>query len=66
MPKGAPNSFVRENLNLHKGAIICFAIAILFYLFSWSKVATGLAVFGVLFEMVAWIIMFIDNSDTEK
>ena len=50
---------------MHIGAIICFALALLFYSFAWNGVATGLAVFGIFFEVAAWVIWFSTNDDTK-
>ena len=47
---------------MHIGAITCFALALFFYSFAWSGVATWLAIFGALFEMVAWVIWFSTND----
>lgn len=41
---------------MHVVAATCFFSAFLFYLFAWTNVAFGLAIFGVLFEITAWII----------
>jgi asparagine N-glycosylation enzyme membrane subunit Stt3 len=48
---------------MHAGALTCFAIAILFYIASWSPGALGLAVFGVFFEVVAWVQILDRGSD---
>ena len=48
---------------MHIKAIICFALALFFYLFSWSGVASGLAIIGVFFEMAAWVILFSANKE---
>lgn len=42
--------------------VLC-GLACVFYLFSWTTVATGLAVLGVLFELLMYISM---SSDNEK
>lgn len=41
---------------MHIGAAICFLLAFVCYAFAWSSVATGLAAFGVVFEIIAWAI----------
>ena len=48
---------------MHIAAIICFALALFFYSLAWSGVAAGLAIIGVFFEMVAWVILFSANDD---
>jgi len=50
---------------MHIGAIICFALALFFYSFAWGSVATGLAIFGVFFEVAAWVIWF-SSKDSAK
>ena len=41
---------------MHASAVICFLLALFFYSFAWSEVAFGLASFGIVFEIVAWVI----------
>ena len=41
---------------MHAGAAICFLLAFFFYSFAWSEVAAGLAFFGIVFEIIAWVI----------
>ncbi len=50
--------------DMHIAAIICFALALFFYLFAWSTVASGLAIFGLLFEIAAWVILFSTKDRT--
>jgi hypothetical protein len=42
--------------------VLC-GLACVFYLFSWTKVATGLALLGILFELLMYVSM---ASDREK
>ena len=49
---------------MHIGALVCFALALFFYSFAWSTVASGLAILGVLFELAAWIILFATHKKT--
>ena len=49
---------------MHKGALICFGLAALFYLLSSNTVATGLGVIGALFEIAAWVIWISSNDGT--
>jgi hypothetical protein len=41
---------------MHVSAVICFLLAFFFYSFAWSEVAFGLTFFGIVFEIVAWVI----------
>jgi asparagine N-glycosylation enzyme membrane subunit Stt3 len=50
---------------MHIGAIICFALALFFYSFAWGGVAAGLAIFGIFFEIAAWVIWFSTNDGTK-
>lgn len=43
---------------MHVAALFCFVLAMIFYLFASSAVGLGLGLFGVLFEIAAWIILF--------
>ena len=40
---------------MHFGAIVCFALAIGFYLIAWVPGAYGLGFFGVVLEIAAWM-----------
>jgi len=49
---------------MHKGAAACFLLAMFFYSFAWTAVASGLAIFGVIFEIAAWVIWLSANDGT--
>jgi len=40
---------------LHIGSFVCFAIAMAFYLLAWVPGLIGFSIFGVFFEVAAWI-----------
>jgi hypothetical protein len=50
-------------MKLSKTTWSLFGLAICFYAFSWTKTASALAVFGVLFEIGMYASMF---SDTKR
>lgn len=45
---------------LHIGAMLCFAIAVAFYIASWLPAGHGFAALGVGFEVLAWIIVLVN------
>lgn len=49
---------------MHVAAVICFALALFFYSLASSTVASGLAIFGVFFEIAAWVIWIYTNDKT--
>jgi hypothetical protein len=51
---------------LHAGAIVCFALAMLFYLAAWLPGAIGLALIGVFFEIGAWVFVFLGPDEAES
>jgi hypothetical protein len=51
---------------MHIGAAVCFLLALFFYSFAWSSVAYGLAIFGVLFEIAAWVIWVATDKGNEN
>lgn len=52
--------------NLHAAAIAFFATALLFYGLSWLPGAIGFALFGVLFELAAWIVVFFTRLGSSR
>ncbi len=47
---------------MHVAAAICFGLALLcYFVASRSEVAVGLAVLGVCFELVAWVIVLSED-----
>lgn len=55
-PRSAGHLYARAHQIMHASAVICFLLAIFFYSFAWNEAAFGLAFFGVVFEIVAWVI----------
>jgi hypothetical protein len=51
---------------MHLGAIACFLLASAFYACAWSRVAYGLAIFGVFFEIVAWVVLMAADKKQES
>jgi hypothetical protein len=49
---------------MHIGAVICFVLAIFFYSFAGSALASGLVILGVFFEVLAWVIWFSEDKTT--
>lgn len=43
---------------LHIVALVCFALAFVFYLAPWPQGALGLGLFGFVFEALAWVAFF--------
>jgi len=43
---------------LHVGALVCFALALLFYVISWVPALWAIVVLGVLFEAAAWLLVW--------
>lgn len=50
---------------LHAGAIVCFSIALAFYFAAWFPGAIGLGVLGMVFEVVAWVFVFLGPDDAQ-
>ena len=48
---------------MHAGAIICFVLAIGFYLLAWVPGAYGLGFIGVLLEIAAWLQVSAGSKD---
>jgi hypothetical protein len=42
----------------HAIAIACFVAAFIFYALAWRPFAYGFAAFGIIFEGIAWFVIF--------
>ena len=51
---------------MHIGAAICFLLAFFFYSFAWTNIASGLAIFGVVFDIAAWAIWLATDKIKEN
>ncbi len=49
----------------HTGALVCFALAFLFYLISWLPGVWGLVAVGVLFEVAAWVFVWLGPEEEQ-
>lgn len=52
-------------MKLSKKAWVLFGLAMLFYAFDWAKIASALAVVGVLFELGMYVSIFFDQRGQE-
>lgn len=50
---------------VHPGAIICFALATVFYLIAWFPAAWGFGILALLIEVVGWILLWLGPDDDE-
>lgn len=53
-------------MKLSKATWILFGLAVFFYSFAWSEVATGLCALGFGFELLMWISMFTDHHEQKE
>lgn len=53
-------------MKLSKTTLILFGLAALFYSIAWVKIASALAVFGVIFELGMYISMFADHKNQKE
>lgn len=44
--------------SIHLGAIICFVLAILFYVIAWTPALWIVVVLGMVFELAAWLLVW--------